>query len=171
MTPRPSITLPDHFTDATPSLPMNVLQQIRRIVRAAQRHSQLLEKSTGLPGAQLWALQEVVSDPGLRVGELASRMHLHISTTSNLVDKLITGGYLQRARSKRDQRVICLQPTAAAEALIGTATLPTRGLLPEVLSQMPEAELLQIQAALNQLLDRLPDNTPEAGFKPLPFTE
>ncbi|MBK9394161.1 MAG: MarR family transcriptional regulator [Uliginosibacterium sp.] len=79
---------------------MNVLQQIRRIVRAAQRHSQLLEKSTGLPGAQLWALQEVVSDPGLRVGDLARRMHLHISTTSNLVDKLITG-VIWRVRSKR----------------------------------------------------------------------
>ncbi|MBK9394160.1 MAG: hypothetical protein IPN40_09825 [Uliginosibacterium sp.] len=49
--------------------------------------------------------------------------------------------------------------------------LPTRGLLPEVLNQMPEPELLQIHAALNRLLDRLPDSAPEAGLKPLPFTE
>lgn len=57
--------------------PLSVLQRFRVLIRTAQRHSQWIERQSGVTGAQLWVLQELLDLPGLRVGELARRMALH----------------------------------------------------------------------------------------------
>ena len=65
---------------------LDVLEQLRVVVRIAGAHSARLERSTGIPGAQLWALHEVGTVDGLRVGELAQRLRLHQTTVSNLLN-------------------------------------------------------------------------------------
>ena len=47
------------------------LQNMRVVMRAAQRHSAQIEKQCGVSGAQLWVMQELLERPGLRMGELA----------------------------------------------------------------------------------------------------
>ena len=80
---------------APPASPLSVLQRFRILIRTAQRHSQWIERQSGVTGAQLWALQELREANGLRVGELANRMALHQSTTSNLVDRLESSGLVR----------------------------------------------------------------------------
>ncbi|STQ93164.1 MarR family [Janthinobacterium lividum] len=65
------------------------LQNMRVVMRAAQRHSAQIEKQCGVSGAQLWVMQELLERPGLRMGELAGKMSLHQTTASNLVDALV----------------------------------------------------------------------------------
>ena len=67
---------------------LDVLQQLRVVVRLAGSHSARLERSTGIPGAQLWALHEVAQADGLSVGELARRLRMHQTTVSNLLNRL-----------------------------------------------------------------------------------
>ena len=93
---------------AAPASPLSVLQRFRILIRTAQRHSQWIERQSGVTGAQLWALQELREAPGLRVGELANRMALHQSTTSNMVDRLETSGLIRKERTSADQRVVRL---------------------------------------------------------------
>ena len=42
---------------APPASPLSVLQRFRILIRTAQRHSQWIERQSGVTGAQLWALQ------------------------------------------------------------------------------------------------------------------
>ena len=65
------------------------LQNMRVVMRAAQRHSAQIEKQCGVSGAQLWVMQELLERPGLRMGELAVKMSIHQTTASNLVEALV----------------------------------------------------------------------------------
>ncbi len=151
--------------------PLSVLQRFRVLIRTAQRHSQWVERQSGVTGAQLWALQELNESPGLRVGELANRMALHQSTASNMVDRLETASLLRKERTSVDQRVVRLYLTDEGLALLGRAPSPARGILPEALRLMDQEALLRLQGELDALLRQIRDLDEGFGMQPLPFTE
>lgn len=151
--------------------PLSVLQRFRVLIRTAQRHSQWIERQSGVTGAQLWALQELSEVPGLRVGELANRMALHQSTASNMIDRLESGGLIRKERTSADQRVVRLYLTDEGAALLGRAPSPARGVLPEALRLLEGEDLSRLQAELDGLLKQIKVLDDGFGMQPLPFTE
>lgn len=151
--------------------PLSVLQRFRVLIRTAQRHSQWIERQSGVTGAQLWALQELSEAPGLRVGELANRMALHQSTASNMIDRLETGGSIRKERTSADQRVVRLYLTEAGAALLARAPSPARGVLPEALRLLEQDDLAKLQTELDRLLKQIKHLDEGFGMQPLPFTE
>ncbi|MCC4116188.1 MarR family transcriptional regulator [Aromatoleum toluclasticum] len=151
--------------------PLSVLQRFRVLIRTAQRHSQWVEKRSGVTGAQLWAMQELLEEPGLRVGELAKRMALHQSTASNMIDKLETNGFVAKARTSADQRVVRLSLTTAGRELLARAPSPARGVLPEALRLLDAASQARLQEELDGLLQQIKGLDEGFGMQPLPFTE
>lgn len=151
--------------------PLSVLQRFRVLIRTAQRHSQWIERQSGVTGAQLLALQELAEAPGLRVGELANRMALHQSTASNMVDRLETAALIRKERTSADQRVVRLYLTDAGTALLGRAPSPARGVLPEALRLLDPEALGRLQGELDGLLLQIRDLDEGFGMQPLPFTE
>ena len=156
---------------APPATPLSVLQRFRVLIRTAQRHSQWIERQSGVTGAQLWALQELSEVSGLRVGELANRMALHQSTASNMVDRLETGGLIRKERSSVDQRVVRLYLTEEGVAMLGRAPSPARGVLPEALRLLDPGALNRLQDELDGVLLQIRDLDEGFGMQPLPFTE
>ena len=176
--PRKSATPPvdsteESVTGASPAsvTPLSVLQRFRVLIRTAQRHSQWVERQSGVTGAQLWALQELLERPGLRVGELAKMLALHQSTASNMIDKLESAGFVRKERTTADQRVVRLYLTETGEELLERAPSPARGVLPEALRLMPADELERLQADLDALLGQIRHLDEGFGMQPLPFSE
>ena len=85
---------------------MAVLQQFRELFRVSQQHFQRIESNCGVSGAQLWALSELKAAPGLTVSGLARALSIHLSTSSNLLDKLEAQELIRRERNSTDQRVV-----------------------------------------------------------------
>lgn len=152
------------------SNPLETLCKFRIIIRAAQRHSTAIQKKCGISGAQLWILQEIADAPGLRVGELAARMAIHQTTTSNLLDALEKRGYLKKARDDADQRVVNLLLTPSGARVLRKAPRPARGLLPEALARIDPKKQAQLNSGLQALIDIIEDVDSSEGILPLPFT-
>ena len=146
------------------------LQNMRVVMRAAQRHSAQIEKQCGVSGAQLWVMQELLERPGLRMGELAARMSIHQTTASNLVDALVKKAYVRKARDQPDQRVVTLTLTQQGQVVIASAPQPARGLLPSALSQLDAASLAHLNQGLSALLAVVAPDDRQAGMQPFPFT-
>ena len=146
------------------------LQKLRIVIRAAQRHSAWIEKHCGVTGAQLWILQELHDSPGLRVGEIAHKLAIHQTTTSNLLDVLVKRGYVQKARDAKDQRVVNLVLSEEGHAVLMRAPKPARGLLPEALCKMHPDGLVQLNAGLQALIGVIERADDAFGLEPLPFT-
>ena len=150
---------------------LDVLQQLRVLVRLAGNHSAQIERSTGISGAQLWALDEVARADGLRVGELARRLRVHQTTASNLLNRLEAAGLVRKGRSPDDQRIVHIHLSAAGRRALRGAAAPARGLLPNVLDGMTPAQLRKVHAGLAVLVDCMGGFDPALAAKPLPFTE
>jgi DNA-binding MarR family transcriptional regulator len=160
---------------ATPARPrrsgLDVLQQLRVVVRLADAHASMLEQATGVPGAQLWALHEIAEEEGLRVGELAHRMRMHQTTISNLVHKLERQGLVHKDRAGDDQRVVQLRTSAAGRKILRRAPTPRRGLLPHVLDSLTPEQLRKVHDGLAVLVERMGGFDAELAEKPMPFNE
>jgi Transcriptional regulators len=141
--------------NAQPAM-IDVLKRFRILLRSMEAHYRRVEESSGLGGAQVWALSEIAaSDGGLTVGELADKLAIHLSTASNLVRRLEELKLLTRNRSREDQRVVQLSVTVAGRRKIEQAPKPSMGLLQQALSEMTQPELGTLGAELDKLLRRM----------------
>lgn len=159
---------PDHEqVEAAPH--MEALKKLRIVIRAAQRHSNWIEKQYGVTGAQLWVMLELLDSPGMRVGEIATRLAIHQTTASNLLDALVKKGYITKKRDQLDQRVVTLVLSEEGMAVIDRAPTPVRGLLPEALRKLDKESLRDLNNGLHALVQVM-DLVDEAyALQPLPF--
>ena len=149
---------------------LEILKKMRIVIRAAQQHSLWIEKQCGVNGAQLWLMQELHEEPNARVGELAQKLAIHQTTTSNLLDVLEKRGYVSKVRDLKDQRVVRVSLTEEGTDLLLRAPNPARGLLPEALRKLDVVNIKELNSGLQGLLDSI--DTLDEGFEllPLPFT-
>lgn len=120
---------------------LEVLKQFRLVYGSVRQHFRDIEAHCGVSGSQLWLLHEVSQAPGIGVSELARRLAIHQTTCSQLVEKLVTHGYLVKRRSREDQRRVGLTLRPAAAAVLKDAPGPAEGVLPEALVGLSGATL------------------------------
>lgn len=150
---------------------LDVLQQLRVVVRLAGNHSAHVERATGIPGAQLWALHQIAQADGLSVGELAVRLRVHQTTVSNLLHRMEAAALVRKGRSPDDQRIVRLHLTAAGRKALRAAAAPARGLLPNVLDGMSAAQLRKVYDGLAVLVDCMGCSDSVRAAKPLAVGE
>lgn len=146
-----------------------ILQELRIVFRAIQAHSRVVEEKSGLSSAQLWMLWELFNAPGLKVSELAKLLSIHLSTCSNMLDKIAAKGLVYRERNESDQRVVRLFLTEQGTTLLADAPRPAQGALTEALLRLPDASLNQLEAGLSALVKTL--KTADEAASMLPITE
>lgn len=150
-----------------PNLAMDVLQQFRLIYGSMRQYFRLVEERCGMPGSQMWVLQEVQRRPEIGIGELAACMGVHQSTCSLLVDKLVNQGYLVKERRSADQRRVGLSLTPRGLQALAALPGPAEGILPEALAELPEVVLKTLNINLDELIRHLPGKDESFAGTPL----
>ena len=148
-------------------LTLDVLKQFRLIYGSVRHHFRQIEETCGVSGSQLWMLHELHAAPGIGVSDLAHRLSIHQTTCSQLVEKLVTRGYVVKARSEQDQRRVGLTITKAALKVLKDAPGPAEGLIPEALLGLSEATLQSLMRDLGKLIDGLHLQDEHAADRPL----
>jgi len=93
--------------------------QLRPVLLQLHRSMRSEEQISGLSSTQTCLLNAIQRNPGIGLGELASREHLRSPTLVAHIDKLEAMGYVERARNDPDdRRRVDLRITEA-----GTSTL------------------------------------------------
>ena len=133
----------------------HILRALRLVFRSVQKHNQIIEDQCGVGGVQMWALWEIARAGRMRVSELAQKLSIHQSTTSNLLDKLERQRFIRRERSTTDQRVVQVALTEIGEKLLESSPPVARNLIIDALMEMPEDSLLQLEDGLYQLIRHL----------------
>lgn len=146
---------------------MEVLQQFRELFRVSQRHFQRIEARCGVSGAQLWALSELDRRPGLTISELARTLSIHLSTSSNLLDKLEQQSLVRRERRSKDQRLVRVYVTARGKKLLAKAPRPVEGVIPDALGRLPVSALRRLHGDLAALLELASARSARDAMKPL----
>jgi DNA-binding MarR family transcriptional regulator len=148
-------------------LSLQVLKKFRIIYGSVRQHFREVEQTCGVTGSQLWILHEVARTPGIGISELADRLSIHQSTGSQLVEKLVGRGLINKERSKEDQRRVGLQVTDEASRLLRNAPGPAEGVLPEALQALPESALLALDSSLIGVIGQLRMRDDKLADRPL----
>jgi len=151
----------------SPHLAMDVLQQFRVIYGTMRQYFRELEECCGLPGAQMWLIQEVKRHPEIGITELAGRLGIHQSTCSQLVDRLVDKKYLSKKRLSTDQRRVGLCLAEAGRQAIAALPGPAEGVLPQALANIPEVALKTLHINLDELIRHLPGHDETFAATPL----
>jgi DNA-binding MarR family transcriptional regulator len=136
-------------------LTLEVLKQFRLVYGAVHRHFRAVERQCGLSGAQAWILRELDRTPSLGVSELATRLSVHQSTASQLVEKLVSSGHVERVAHRVDARRVHLHLTRKGTACVRRLPEPAEGVLPRALGRLPAASLRALNVNLARLTTQL----------------
>ena len=157
------------MNDTSPKLALEVLQQFRVIYGTMRQYFRELEECCGLPGSQMWVLQEVERTPEIGITELAVRLGIHQSTCSQLVEKLVVKNCLIKKRQSMDQRRVGLCLAAEGRKAIAALPGPAEGALPEALAAIPDVALKTLNINLAELIGHLPGK--DEAFATMPLAE
>jgi DNA-binding MarR family transcriptional regulator len=129
----------------------DVVTRLRRTLRASIRTEYPWE---ALPMAQVEILQRLCDEPGLRLGDLATRHHLAANTVSGIVQQLVTAGLAERTTDARDRRAVRLEATALGRKMLADWQAAHERRFAEALQRLSAADRASVLAAV-PALDRL----------------
>ena len=133
----------------------DVVDSLRRIVRALHRSHREAEQRWALSAAQLLVLQRLAEAPTLSVNQLAERTFTHQSTVSVVVTRLVERGLVRRTRADDDARRAELALTPSGHALLQRAMSSALTQLFDALNSMPATRLRAINGGLELVVDAL----------------
>ena len=140
---------------AAPDSAAKVLRRFRSVFNAVRHHFHSVETKVGVSSAEVWALSQVASHPGIGVGQLARSMDLHQSTASNLVRALLQAQLVTSVRGEVDRRSVHLHATARGLKVLAKSPQPFTGVLPDALQRLDPATLKRLDRDLGRLIEEL----------------
>jgi DNA-binding MarR family transcriptional regulator len=102
----------------------DILISLRKIMRAADLHSQKLMKESGLTAPQLLVMQAIEKEGRPSTSTLARHIAVSQATMTRIVDRLERAGLVKREKSKTDKRVIHVGLTDSGRAKLESAPEP-----------------------------------------------
>jgi len=138
------------------------VEMLHQIFQAVDLFSRQTLRDFGVSGPQIWALRTIDEGGVVSMGDLAQRMHLHMSTVSGIIDRLESGRLVTRERASADARVMELRLTARGRTVLSKAPEPPRSKAARGLQRLSPKELHHVHTAL-LLIARVMD----VDFKPL----
>lgn len=133
------------------------LTAIRRIVRRVSAHSRRVGQDTGLTVPQVLVLRTILEDDADEVtgARVAERAHLSRPTVSNLVEKLVKAGLIERNRSQVDRRRVLLSLTQAGRQRLANGPPPLEQRFIDRLASLGDAEREEILQALERVVEMM----------------
>jgi DNA-binding MarR family transcriptional regulator len=132
-----------------------IVQSLRRIVRAIDVHSRALSREYELTWPQLAALRELERLGKCQVGQLASEMHIGAPTVTGIVDRLVRDGLVDRHRETGDRRKVLVGLTQKGEELLARKPSLLNEQLRKGLSRLSERQQKQMRSTLNRLVEMM----------------
>lgn len=135
-----------------------VLRSIRQIVRRISAYSKHLSQHVGLTVPQLLSLRAigVMEEEGekeITVARVSASVNLTAATVSRIIDRLVAEGLVNRERTAKDRRKVCLSLTEAGLDRYQSLPTPLQEQFVERFSSLPLEERVQLLDALERLAD------------------
>src|SRR5689334_20972531 len=96
---------------------LDFMRLLWKIEHGLQATSKRMDARLGITGPQRLVLKLVTQFPGLSVGDVARILHLHPSTVTGILQRLVDKGLLIREPDRLDTRRARLRPRGRARSL------------------------------------------------------
>jgi DNA-binding MarR family transcriptional regulator len=142
-----------------------VVEALRRLVRALRASAGVVERATGLSGAQLFVLRSLAASPAASLQELAARVLTDPSSASVVVARLVEQGLVERRGDPRDRRRVELSLTAAGRTRLRRAPATAQERLVATVRALPADTRAELAWTLDSIVRSIgADEAPAAMF-------
>jgi MarR family transcriptional regulator, organic hydroperoxide resistance regulator len=100
---------------------------------------------------QFVALQWLLEEGDLTIGELSNKMYLACSTTTDLVDRMERNGLVARVKDRHDRRVVRIHLLKEGERIIEEVIKKRQHDLAQVLQSFSDEEIVFLEKCLRKL--------------------
>lgn len=137
---------------------LDFMRLLWSVEHGLQSTSKRMEATLGITGPQRLVLRIVTAHPGLSAGELARIVHLHPSTITGILQRLIRKGLLRRERDRRDTRRIRLHSQAAAKGYVVASSSTVESAVTRALAHIPRHRVHHAREVLAAIAKALTDD-------------
>lgn len=131
---------------------LDILQNMRRVIRAVDKYSRKLHSGIGLTGPQLHCLATLCDIGPMSQKELSEIVHVGASTVTGVIDRLEANDLVERRRDPKDRRKAIVAPKEAGRRMRAEAPSLLQGRLARNLEQLPKDEQQEIASGLRKLV-------------------
>lgn len=136
-----------------PEFDVRLMRAIRRIMRAVDMHSKLLQQNQDFTTPQLVALLKIAENGPLTLKALSQAIDLSASTVVGIVDRLESKELIQRVRSHQDRRQVLISITNKGQDAASRAPFPLQHRLLEKFRLLSELEQSTLALALERVVE------------------
>ncbi|RDW21795.1 MarR family winged helix-turn-helix transcriptional regulator [Oceanobacillus chungangensis] len=104
---------------------------------------------------QFVALQWLLEEGDLTIGELSNKISLAFSTTTDLVDRMERTELVKRVRDEKDRRVVRIHLMEKGKVIIHEVIAKRQAYLGEVLAEFSEADVTKLNELLSFLYEQM----------------
>lgn len=140
----------------SPPLTETIRQGIDQVTHRAFHEHIRFVKASGLSMPQFNILMQLRYQHQCGVSDISARMDITSAAASQLVEKLVQAGLLERAEDPNDRRAKQLRLTAGGRELVEAALAARYRWVDELVERLEPAEREAVASAMQILLARLP---------------
>lgn len=140
----------DPFAADLPDI-LQFMQLLWAVVHGLEKTSKRMSSDLGVTGPQRLVLRVVGLFPGVSAGDLAAVLHVHPSTLTGVLQRLVARRLLRRVDDSRDRRRAILCLTARGARVNTTARGTIESAVAEALGEVTTRD----RAATRRVLERL----------------
>jgi DNA-binding MarR family transcriptional regulator len=131
----------------------DIVESIRRLVRAEYLDSQKMSKQYGLTAPQSLVLRLLIKKGALSSADLSRQMYVTPSNITGIIDRLEKKGLVERIRQQGDRRVALITLTQSGQKLGKAVPDPIEKKIVHQLSDLDPENLQILAMAMNQILN------------------
>jgi DNA-binding MarR family transcriptional regulator len=134
---------------------LQILQSLRRIIRATDLYSRRLKLTYDITAPQLICLLAITENGTITVSKIAEKVHLSASTVVGILNRLEQKGLIVRSRDTKDRRVVFVSASDEGMKLVRNAPTPLQDNLSDALMNLAEDEQASITDSLKRLVSMM----------------
>ena len=147
---------PTYDTDTYP-LPdvLRFMQMLWAVVHGMGSVSKRMAHDVGVTGPQRLVIRVVGLFPGLSAGALSNTLHLHASTLTGILQRLVAQGLIDRVEDDADRRRAVLRLTSRGRRVNGAATGTVEEAIARALGSVSRRDREATTRVLARLVEQL----------------
>jgi DNA-binding MarR family transcriptional regulator len=134
---------------------LEMLGLLWEVEHALRSRSKRMEGRLGVTGPQRLVLRLVSRQRDLSPGDLARTIHLHPSTLTGILQRLVERGLIERRTDRRDHRRALLRLLPAATSIVRATRDTVESRVAAVLGRLPEEAIGHARQVLGALVEGL----------------
>lgn len=137
--------------DINPALVVDIEKDLRYISAFIKQKGRDILNHYPITLPQFYALQWLLEDGDMTIGELSNKLFLACSTTTDLVDRMEKNQLVLRVKDTNDRRVVRIHLLERGKQIIDEVIIKRQEYLKDVFDQFSNEEVLNLKTSLSKL--------------------